>query len=233
VYFGSAVAALVGALNDSASGWHHEWLMSEYGFLDSPAAVDNLPVDEWKWAYGVAESNGYVHANTPFCNTPWGKLWCDAHQRDPNTYPANPPADYELYWVELRVLGAQMIAAGPNLTPQNVKTGMFQNCAPCIPEAGIQYPSLVGFGPRFPEGPYSTAKDYELVRWDPNSSSPYEMGYKDSGHYKGACNSTNPPSSSMCGSYEPVSNFPDLFPGLPDPHLGWKRWFDWNTPDPR
>lgn len=229
VYLGSAVAALVGSQYDSNTHWYHEWLLSEYGFLDSPTAVDNLPADEWKWAYGVAESNGYTHAATAFCQTPWGKIWCDAYKRAPcsnanncapGTYPQYPPSDYELWFVNLLEYGAQLIAAGPNLSPQTIQQGMFQSCAPCPAEVGVSYPTLSGFGPRFPDGPYNSAKDYEFVRWDPNIVSPYELGVKDPNHY-------------TKGSYAPATNYPDLFPGLPDPGLGWKRWFDWNTPDPR
>jgi hypothetical protein len=229
VFFGSSVAAEVGAINDAAADWHHEWLISDFGFLDSPAVVDGDPDSETAWFYGVAESNGYVHAKTPFCNTPWGKIWCDAHNRDPNTYGQYPPSDYELWFVELFLYGAQLISAGPGLNPQNVQQGLFQGCSPCPAEIGISYPTMAGFGPRWPEGAWSTAKDYELVRWDPNLASPYEAQYKDPKFYKGACGGNT---HSSCGTYAAASDYPQMFPGLPDPNLGWKRWFDWNVLDP-
>src|SRR5205807_2344824 len=50
-----AIAALVGAQQNNATGWNPEYIVSDFGFLDSPSAVSSYPAAQWKNAVATAE----------------------------------------------------------------------------------------------------------------------------------------------------------------------------------
>jgi hypothetical protein len=164
------VAVEVGAKAFASTGYYPESLVSDFGFLDSPVAASAFDSGLWKYAVATAESNAYDHANTHWCQTAAGQIWCAAYGSK------QPPVDFEGWYNALLLYGDQLVAAGPTLTPQNIASGLFRQCGSSYcSEGGFSrpYDPRVGFGPAFPDGEYTTAKDYELVRWDPTAANPY------------------------------------------------------------
>ena len=199
-----AIAALVGTNENHQTNWHPEYLASDIGFLDAPQSVNTYPADVWQNAVVTAESNEYDHATAHWCDIPAGRVWCASQGN------AQPPIDFELWFDTLVEYAAQIIVAGPTLTPQNVQQNLFSYCGPSYcPGNEFARPNdfKTAFGPNWPDGPWSTVKDYELVKWDPNAVSPYLRDLKNSGP-----DAANPPK----GSYEPFLQ-----------SLGWTRLRDW------
>ena len=197
-----AVATLVGTQQNSSTGWHPEYLASDFGFLDSPSAVNNYPPDVWKNAVVTAESNAHDHSTAHWCETSAGQVWCSVKG---NT---QPPIDFELWYDAVVLYGAFIAGSGPNLTPQNIQNALFGACGShYCPKAGIPrpYDFNLGFGPAFPDGENSTVKDFELVRWDPNATSPFLRDVKNN--------------QSLKGSYVPYSA-----------NVGWTRLRTWGHP---
>jgi len=198
------IAALVGTNENHQTNWHPEYLVSDFAFMDAPQSVNTYPSDVWKNAVVTAESNEYDHATAHWCDNAAGHVWCASQG---NT---QPPIDFEAWYDIVLEYGAFLVTAGPGLTPQNVQQNLFNYCGPAYcPDAGFPrpYDYKVAYGPNWPDGPWSTVKDYQLVKWDPNAISPYLRDLKTSGP-----DAVNPPR----GSYEPFLA-----------SLGWTRLRDW------
>jgi len=198
-----AIAALVGNTQDASTHWYPEYLVSDFGFLDSPTAVYSQPPAASKNVVAVAETNEYDESTQPFCATPYGKIWCAVKGK------AQPPEDFALWWVVFRVFIGQIAGAGANLSPQTIYDASVNGCAPCAPAGDSRpYDPQIGFGPKYPDGQYSAWKDYTLVRWDPNATSPWLQDIQGSGAH---------------GAFVPYN------PATKSASLGWSRWRSWGV----
>ena len=217
IAFSDEVANLVGQQEEHNSNWHPEAITSNFAGGDSDIAGETYPQDEQKFVFGTGQGDTQEWANTKFCDTWYGRLWCQKYPGANNEPGKMPPADYIIWSYEMALLGRQILESGATLTPQHVRDGMFKTCAPC---ARLDN-ALPGYGPKYPDSQYSGGKDYQLIRWDSNHYSDWAAVGNSQGNVAGK------------GAYVPIGT-----PGLAGgdvfgdiPHAAdWFRWLIWGQP---
>src|SRR5262249_16393540 len=96
--------------------------------------------------------------------TPQYKAW---KRVNPNT---EPPGDWNNWLLQVEILYAGLIGAGPNLKPSTFLSGLNSVCGPC-PRNTVR-DIYVGFGP----GDTTGVDDFTIVKFDPNKPDTHDPG---------------------------------------------------------
>lgn len=200
------IANQIGLNEDNATKWYHETLLSDFEFSDASSVEEPNPTGETQYMMAIEQGDGYTQSMTKFEDTWWGKLWRQ-------TYGSmQPPSDLRTWAIVYVILARQLLVAGPNLTPEAIQQGMAKYSAP-LPRENPPYSAQAGYGPNYPDGPWSGIKDFELLKFDPSVHSDYCAVISPSNHGNGA--------------FMPLTNYPN-FKDLGN--LGWTRFRDWLRP---
>ncbi len=157
---------MTAALTKAASNndYHPEWIVMGVGLADIGALVRTFDQDQWRHAFGVSG------------------LWVPV--KDITAGPSD--VAFQWYWgpsagaysqgvfADFELLYAGIHMAGPKLTPQNFKTGMFSRppvggqAEGHVTDSGRYYGKKAGL----PYDEYLTGGDVAIVWWDPDTLGP-------------------------------------------------------------
>lgn len=137
-----------------AAGVDPEWIVTGVGFIDIDLIGQGLSKqnDQWSRAFGASPLGVQPERE----DSPGYKAYTSVRDDEPSL--AVDILYYQLYQL---ALGIQM--AGPDLTPENLETGLFS-----YPE----HTGPAGTWDYFPES-YTPVTDLREVRWDPEAISPF------------------------------------------------------------
>ncbi len=148
----------------TANDYHPEWILMGVGLADVSVLARGFDQDEWKHAFGVSG------------------LWVPV--KDITAGPSD--VAFQWYWgpsagaysqgvfADFELLFAGIHMAGPKLTPQNFKTGMFSRppvggrAEGHVTDAGRFYGKTAGL----PYDEYLTGGDVAIFWWDPDTTGP-------------------------------------------------------------
>jgi len=157
---------MIGSLTKAATNndYHPEWIVMGVGYADIAALTRTFDQDQWRHAFGVSG------------------LWVPV--KDLTAGPSD--VAFQWYWgpnagaysqgvfADLELLFAGIHMAGPNLTPQNFKAGIFSRPSTGgaaeghVTDAGRFYGKKAGL----PYDEYLTGGDVAIVWWDPDTVGP-------------------------------------------------------------
>jgi hypothetical protein len=157
---------MTGALTNAATknDYHPEWIVMGTGYADIGALARTFDQDQWRHAFGVSGLYMPVQGLTAGPSDLafqwyWGP---------------NAGAYSQAVVTNLEQLFAGIHMAGPKLTPENFKAGMFSR-PPVGGAAEDQITStarLYGKNAKLPYDEYLTGGDVALVWWDPDTVGP-------------------------------------------------------------
>ncbi len=157
----------------TAQQWFPEWIVTGSALVDSTTFARTYDQQQWAHAFGVSQlfARGLPEAN--FANSLWRWYYgCDPPARNGSltVYP-NPT-----------VLFSGIMAAGPVLTPESFRDGLFR----AEPIGGGLTVPRVSFGHHgaWPEVDFTAIDDAVEIWYDPAASGPDERGVEGTGMYR-------------------------------------------------
>lgn len=140
-----------------------EWLVSSYHYQDYDSVGQNYPTEHADHILGITFHNKWL----PQKDMPWYQAIKEADPYYETGDDGWASAAYERYY-ELLVLASGIQMAGPNLTPQSFREGLFKArfSAPGSGYEPLWYPGG-GFGP----GDHSMVDDAAMIWYSPTADS--------------------------------------------------------------
>jgi hypothetical protein len=159
LWFSDPVAPAYGSKTSTGQQWYPENILVGSGLLDYDVLGRLYDPDQWKNAFGVSD----LTLSKPFEKTDASVVWQAAGNSGLPYSGANLP------WSYFNLIGSSIMAAGPNLTPENVERGLLTSkpTGGWAQTGGDQYVYRVEFG----KGDYTALSDAREVYWDPNAKS--------------------------------------------------------------
>lgn len=158
----------------SRQNYFPEWIITGSALTDSTTFARTYEPEQWKHAFGVSQlfARGRPSTNWSYFLYRW-------------YFGQDPPAinGAQVIFPSPTVLFSGIMAAGPILTPENFRDGLF-NAEP-IGGGHLTIPQ-VSFGNHgfFPEGDYNALDDTVEIWWDPTATGPDERGQDGQGMYR-------------------------------------------------
>ncbi|MHB8671904.1 MAG: type 1 periplasmic-binding domain-containing protein [Acidimicrobiales bacterium] len=136
------------------SGYHPDYVVSSFGFLDTPEAVAAFDQDQWANAFGVTDFGTEVQAGTrghAARALDWYRAWNEVRPGQ------EPPDDARLWWNSLASLVWGVSASGPDLTPARVRAGLV---------SAVTFTGPGGESVAFSPTTHGGITDYALIAWE-------------------------------------------------------------------
>jgi hypothetical protein len=135
--------------------YHPEFLIPGSGLIDYDVLAQLYNANEMKYAFGPSE----LADPRPFAQSDAVKAWQDAGNS------GQPDASANLSWSYFSAMGTALQAAGPDLTPANIRAGLSAEPA----AGGTPTETLTAYHNPFP---WTAIKDFRLVWYCPTATSP-------------------------------------------------------------
>jgi hypothetical protein len=180
-----------GPMTHSAAGqnWFPEWVTTGYLAQDLDIVASTFNQAQWRNAFGPA---GIPIASAP--EAPWPQYWfynwywgagyargADGRSQTSDDNQNGPAHS------EATVLFAGIHGAGPNLTPETFRDGVFALPPAGGASVGGKVSAQQSFGRHgfFPWDDYNAFDDFDEVYWDPTAVAPdLVTGQNTAGHYR-------------------------------------------------
>lgn len=157
----------------TAQGWFPEWIITGSNVVDTTVFARTYDQEQWAHAFGPSSlfARGLPEASFAYYLYDW------YHGEGP---PARTGVGVLFPFPTTLFAGIQ--AAGPNLTPETYRDGLFE--APTVPP-GLTNPE-VSFGDKglWPFDDYTALDDMTEIWWDPDATGPDERGEEGQGMYR-------------------------------------------------
>lgn len=172
IYYGDPLTPASLTDEATAQNYHPEWLLGPNALMDTTIFARQTDVQQWKNGFGIAlvGARGERSTNGAFQIHRW------AFGEDPPNSNANvlePP---------LRTMFTGIMLAGPNLTPDKFRDGLFR-----YPESGGgPTEPLVSRGNHdvWPDEDWGGSDDVGLIWFDPTATGEDEVGNQGTGMYR-------------------------------------------------
>jgi hypothetical protein len=159
----------------TAQNYHPEWIMAGTVLADTSVFARTYDQDQWSHAFGLQLTPARVvqAKNQAFTVHQW-------------YYGAKPPSDksYAITYGDVKLLFDAIQTAGPKLTPENVKAGMYAIAPPANADATVQAFSTYGdhgfWSGEDPQG----LDNAGLLWWNPTARGEDETGIVGNGMYE-------------------------------------------------
>jgi hypothetical protein len=156
----------------TAQDYHPEWILGPSVFMDWSLSARQTDVEQWKNGFGISESGarGAQETNGAF------RIWDWAYGGLPPNNRANllePP---------LRTAFTGIHLAGPNLTPETLRDGLFRY----PPSGGGPTQPQISRGDHgvWPETDWGGTDDAAIIWFDPTATGEDEIGNEGAGLYR-------------------------------------------------
>jgi len=153
--FCDPIAPVFGSKGEEEQGYHPENVGTGSGLLDYDVLAQLYEQDVWRHSFGLSN----IGDSLPFAQSDAVKAWNDVG----NSGQPDKTENLNLTYYEF--MGLILMAAGPDLTPQNIKAGLAKE--PLL--GGNLYYAGWKFTPQFP---YSAEHDVREVYYCPSEQSP-------------------------------------------------------------
>ena len=147
----------------TSQAYFPEWMVSSIGFNDVAFVVEHFyDKQQQKNVFGIS----YLSSST-------APAWHDQQAYkawkmvNPDT---EPPGDWNNWFLQIEVLYAGILGAGPNLTPATFLSGLQRVCGPCHRTSVKD--AYVGFGP----GDTTGVDDFTIVTYNTNKPDYHDPG---------------------------------------------------------
>jgi len=154
-------ATLTGA--STGASYMPEWSVSSVGFNDVAFVVEHF-YDKGQQANVSGASYLSSSTATRWDQSPVYKAW---KMVNPNT---EPPGDWNNWYLQIEVLYAGLLGAGPTLTPTTFNRGLQDVCGPCY--RVNKKDTGVGFGP----GDTTGVDDFTIVKFNTTKQNTHDPG---------------------------------------------------------
>jgi hypothetical protein len=172
IYYGDPLTPASLTDEATAQNYHPEWLLGPNALMDTTIFARQTDVEQWKNGFGIAlvGARGERSTNGAFQIHRW------AFGEDPPNTNANvlePP---------LRTMFTGIMLAGPNLTPDTFRDGLFR-----YPESGggpTEPHVSRGNHDVWPDEDWGGSDDIGLIWFDPTATGEDEVGNQGTGMYR-------------------------------------------------
>jgi Periplasmic binding protein len=170
---GDPIAPAAFTAEATAQGWFPEWVLNGSALIDTTFFARTYDQRQWANAFGISQ---LVARGRPELFAPWSLYeW----------YFGEPPpasGSSTLLFPQPALFYAAVQAAGPELTPETFRDGLFAR--PPTPDL-VTFPSL-SFGEHdiWPFVDYSGIDDATELWWDATATGPDEVGNDGTGMYR-------------------------------------------------
>jgi hypothetical protein len=158
----------------TAQNYHPEWVIGPTVLVDTAIFGRTYDQTQWARAFGVQLTPG----RTTESSDPIRQLYEWFHNSPPpnNTYGVINPSPFQL--------ARGVMLAGPKLTPQTLRDGLFRY----PPSGGDSINPQQSWGKHgvWPSTDYYGTEDAAMIWWDPSASGEDEVGQVGSGLYRAA-----------------------------------------------
>jgi hypothetical protein len=148
----------------TAQGYHPEWILGPNFLADTALFARTYDQDQWKHGFGVAITQ--TAASTEISTQRQVYEWAYGRQPPSNVYGVLEPP--------LRTLFTGVHLAGPELTPETFRDGLFRY----PPSGGDPTAPTISRGDHglWPEVDYADVDSVALIWWDPAAEGADEAG---------------------------------------------------------
>lgn len=145
----------------TTQGFQPEWVVTSIGFNDIAFVIRHF-YDEQQRPSIIGSSHLASFDRDNWTDTAQYKAWKRVR---PNQ---EPPGDWNNWFLNITVLYAGILGAGPDLNPQSFLTGINKVCSPCAQTS--KKAGYISFGPRDTTG----LDDFTLVTFNTNKEDVYD-----------------------------------------------------------
>jgi hypothetical protein len=152
-------------LTSAATGqsYYPEWTVSSIGFNDVAFVVEHF-YDKQQQKNVSGASFLSSSSALPWHEQPAYKAWKAVNP------DREPPGDWNNWYLQIQVLYAGILGAGPQLSPTSFLAGLARTCGPCTRNNSKDV--LLGFGP----GDTTGVDDFTIVQFNPSKPDYHDPG---------------------------------------------------------
>ncbi len=161
----------------TAQGYFPEWVLSGTVYADTTVLARGYDQEQWKHTIGISLIPARI-PNDQSDSTVLYKWW---------TGDADIPAKNTgaILATNVALLYAGIHFAGPNLTPESFRAGIFARPLPTRVDGDIRSTVTYGHKDFWPEGTdYQGLDDVAIIWWDPTATGEDETGTEGTGQYR-------------------------------------------------
>ena len=154
----------------TSQDWFPEWILTGAGFTDTAVAGRSYDQQQWRHAFGISTLIARVDPKIVDDEAANPVAWYYGEKL--SSYP-------DVIFAGTLFTGIHL--AGPNLTPDTFRNGLFA----WKPTGGYVTGWAASYGKSIWDQPdYTAADDITLVWWDPDAVGPHEAGVEGKGMYR-------------------------------------------------
>jgi hypothetical protein len=173
IFQGDPVAPTAFTQEATAQEWFPEWILGGGVLVDATAFGRSYEQTQWASAFGISALAARIdpEVSAPFQLYQW------FHGEDPPAADTSP-----VLWPNVSLFFSGLQAAGPNLTPESFRDGLF---SANVLGGAISQPTVT-YGERgfWDEPDYHGIDDFTEIWWDPDAEGPDEIRRAGQGMYR-------------------------------------------------
>ena len=164
IFAGDPLAPATLTAEATAQDWYPEWFFGNVALVDTTVFARTYDQEQWAHAAGVTQNSVGIDPS----RTSWNYLH-EWYYGEP--VPATGAASATFIGPSLLFYGIH--AAGPTLTPENFRAGMFE----LAPDETVTTQPFISFGSHdlWPGSDYNGIDDLAEIWWDPEATGPDEL----------------------------------------------------------